>query len=250
MNGVVRCCSCSSHRLSPSRCVPLASVCSWVRCGYSGAGEATPGRASLLAVVAVGSTGAFLLLTTTYPALLVNTVLQVLVPDAALPEGQVVPLDLPATAGSAAATLLGVVLGLALTWLLFRVAQRDRVVGLALLLLTLTVFVALGVAGAFAALLAAPDTAAPGADRSRVTVPAGFQVQRLVTDLQRPTVVRFGPDGRLYVGVHTVVGSAGAAGDDFARRNPQLCRHGGASGGPARVCLRPRAGDRPGVSRR
>ena len=120
-------------------------------------GETTPGRAGAIAIVAVGSTGAFLLLTTTYPALLVNTVLQVLIPDAALPEGQVVPLDLPATAGSAAATLLGMVLGLALTWLLFRIVRRDRVVGLALLLLTLTVFVVLGVAGAFAALLAAPD---------------------------------------------------------------------------------------------
>ena len=178
--------------------------------------EATPGRAVALAVVAVGSTGAFLLLTTTYPALLINTLLRALIPDAALPESQVVPLDLPATAGSAAATLLGVALGLALTWLLFRVARRDRMVGLALLLLAVTVFVALGVAGALAALLMAPDSAVPSVDRSRVTVPPGFRVQRLVTDLQRPTVVRFGPDGRLYVGVHTVVGSAGAAGDDFA----------------------------------
>ena len=50
------------------------------------------------------------------------------------------PLDLPATAGSAAVTLLGVALGLALAWLLFRVAQRDRTVGLALLLLAAAVF--------------------------------------------------------------------------------------------------------------
>ena len=179
-------------------------------------GETTPGRAATLAVVAVGSTGAFLLLTTTYPVLLINTLLRALIPDAVLPEGQVVPLDLPATAGSAAATLLGVTLGLALAWLLFRVARRDRMVGLALLLLTVAVSVTLGVAGALAALLAVPDSAAPGIDRSRVTVPPGFRFRRLVTDLQRPTVARFGPDGRLYVGVHTVVGSAGAAGDDFA----------------------------------
>ncbi len=178
--------------------------------------ETTPGQAGALAVVAAGSTGAFLLLTTTYPALLINTLLRALVPEATLPESQVVPLDLLAVAGSAAATLLGVALGLALTWLLFRIARRDRMVGLALLLLTVAVFVALGVAGALAALLVRPDTAAPGVDRSRVTVPPGFRVRRLVTDLQRPTVARFGPDGRLYVGVHTVVGSAGAAGDDFA----------------------------------
>ena len=84
--------------------------------------------------------------------------LRALVPDAALPESQVVPLDLLAVAGSAAATLLGVALGLALTWLLFRIARRDRMVGLALLLLTVAVFVALGVAGALAALLVRPDT--------------------------------------------------------------------------------------------
>ncbi len=181
-------------------------------------GEATPGRAVALAVVAVGSTGTFLLLTTAYPALLVNALLRVLIPAAALPEGQVVPLDLPATAGSAATTLLGAVLGLALTWLLFRVARQDRraVSALALPLLTVAVFVVLGAAGALAAQRAAPDSAASSGDRSRVTVPPGFRVQRLVTDLQRPTVARFGPDGRLYVGVHTVVGSAGAAGDDFA----------------------------------
>ena len=51
-------------------------------------GEATPGRAATLAVVAVGSTGAFLLLATTYPALLINTLLRALIPDVALPEGR------------------------------------------------------------------------------------------------------------------------------------------------------------------
>ena len=90
-------------------------------------------------------------------------------------------------------------------------------VGLALLLLAVTVFSGAGCRrSARGAAGGAPDSAVPSVDRSRVTVPAGFRVQRLVTDLQRPTVVRFGPDGRLYVGVHTVVGSAGAAGDDFA----------------------------------
>ena len=49
-------------------------------------GDATPGRAATLAVVAVGSTGAFLLLATTYPALLINTLLRALTPDVALPE--------------------------------------------------------------------------------------------------------------------------------------------------------------------
>ena len=48
--------------------------------------ETTPRRAATLAVVAVGGTGAFLLLTTTYPALLINTLLRALIPDAALPE--------------------------------------------------------------------------------------------------------------------------------------------------------------------
>ncbi len=180
--------------------------------------EAPPGRAMALTVVAIGSTGAFLLLTTAYPALLVNTVLGGLLPAAALPEEPIVPLDLPAMAESVAVTLLGGVLGLALTGLLFRVARPERraVPALLLPLLTLALFVALGAAGALAAQLATPDAAAPSGDRSQVTVPPGFKVRRLVTGLTRPTVARFGPDGRLYVGVHTVVGSAGAAGDDFA----------------------------------
>ena len=213
-------------------------------------GETTPGRAAALAVVAVGSTGAFLLLTTTYPVLLINTLLRALIPDAVLPEGQVVPLDLPATAGSAAATLLGVTLGLALAWLLFRVARRDRMVGLALLLLTVAVSVTLGVAGALAALLAVPDSAAPGIDRSRVTVPPGFRFRRLVTDLAAPH------GGTLRPGWPAVrrcphrcrVGRCRRR--RLCRRNPQLCCRGGASRRPARVCLRPRAGNRPGVSRR
>ncbi|MAG37337.1 MAG: hypothetical protein CL878_13970 [Dehalococcoidia bacterium] len=180
--------------------------------------EATPGRAIALAVVAVGSTGTFLLLTTEYPALLINALLRTLAPTAALPEGRLVSIDLPATAGSAVATLLGAALGLVLTWWLFRIARHGRwmMTALALPLLTVALFVALGAAGAVAALISAPDSVPASRGRSQVTVPPGFGVRRLVTELTRPTVVRFGPDGRLYVGVHTVVGSAGAAGDDFA----------------------------------
>lgn len=171
-----------------------------------------------LVLIAFSCTSFVLLLATKYPVSVTNKLLRMLDPTVEPLERPLLQLDLrPLSMEGGIAIIVGIAVGLALASLTFYVASRvERIFPyLALPLLTTGVFVGLGGAGALVVLNGAPGLDADRNGRSTVRVPPGFSVQSLVTKLNRPTVVRFGPAERLYVGVHTVVGSAGEAGDDF-----------------------------------